>query len=91
MVFEDADIDAAIPHIMAAAFWNMSESCSCGSRLIVHEKVKQSLLTQLVTALKDWKVGDPRLADVAIGPMVEQAHFEKVRSFLDLTIKEGGG
>ncbi|MGG4607546.1 aldehyde dehydrogenase [Providencia sp. Me31A] len=90
VVFEDADIDAAIPHILAAAFWNMSENCSCGSRLIVHEKVKQSLLTQLVTALKDWKVGDPRLADVAIGPMVEQAHFEKVRSFLDITIKEGG-
>ncbi|QPE19261.1 aldehyde dehydrogenase [Providencia huaxiensis] len=90
VVFEDANIDAAIPHIMAAAFWNMSENCSCGSRLIVHESIKKTLLDKLAVAVKEWKVGDPRQADVSIGPMVEQAHFEKVKSFLDTTVKEGG-
>ncbi|EMN0827595.1 aldehyde dehydrogenase [Providencia rettgeri] len=90
LVFEDADIEAAIPHILAAAFWNMSENCSCGSRLIVHESIKQPLLAKLTIALKEWKLGDPRQAEVSIGPMIEQAHFEKVQSFLDITIKEGG-
>lgn len=90
VVFEDADIDAAIPHIMAAAFWNMSENCSCGSRLIVHERIKPLLLEKLIAAAALWKVGNPMDADVSIGPMVEEAHFEKVKSFLALTIKEGG-
>lgn len=43
VVFEDANIEAAIPRIMAAAFWNMSENCSCGSRLIVHESIKNTI------------------------------------------------
>lgn len=90
VVFDDANLDAAIPHIMAAAFWNMSENCSCGSRLIVHESVKKALLDKLIIAAKQWKVGDPRQPDVSIGPMVEQAHFDKVKSFLDITVKEGG-
>ncbi|WP_273839743.1 MULTISPECIES: aldehyde dehydrogenase [Providencia] len=89
VVFEDANLDAAVPHIMAAAFWNMSENCSCGSRLIVHENIKQALLDKLAVAAKEWKVGDPRQSDVSIGPMVEKAHFDKVKSFLALTQKEG--
>lgn len=90
VVFEDADLDSAVPHILAAAFWNMSENCSCGSRLIVHESVKDSLLAKLVEGLKGWKVGNPMDESVSIGPMVEEAHFNKVKSFLDVTLKEGG-
>lgn len=90
VVFEDANLDAAVPHIMAAAFWNMSENCSCGSRLIVHENIKQALLDKLAVAAKEWKVGDPRQSDVSIGPMVEKAHFDKVKSFLATTLQEGG-
>lgn len=89
VVFEDANLDAAVPHIMAAAFWNMSENCSCGSRLIVHENIKQALLDKLAVAAKEWKVGDPRQPDVSIGPMVEKAHFDKVTSFLATTQQEG--
>lgn len=90
VVFEDADLDAAVPHILASAFWNMSENCSCGSRLLVHENIKSELLDKLVNGLKDWKVGLPFDPDVSIGPMVEEAHFEKVKSFIDVTLREGG-
>lgn len=90
IVFEDAELDAAVPHILASAFWNMSENCSCGSRLIVHESVKDALLTKLVDGLKAWKVGNPMDESVSIGPMVEEAHFNKVQSFLDITTEEGG-
>ncbi|MBP6116481.1 MAG: aldehyde dehydrogenase [Neisseriaceae bacterium] len=90
VVFEDADLEAAVPHILASAFWNMSENCSCGSRLIVHESVKDSLLAKLIDGLKDWTVGNPMDESVSIGPMVEEAHFNKVKSFLEVTPKEGG-
>ncbi len=90
IVFEDADLDAAVPHILASAFWNMSENCSCGSRLLVHESVKEKLLAKVVAELKNWKVGSPLDPEVSIGPMVEEAHFNKVKSFIDITLKEGG-
>lgn len=90
IVFEDADIDAAVPHILSSAFWNMSENCSCGSRLLVHESIKEKLLEKMVTELKNWKVGNPLDPDVSIGPMVEEAHFNKVKSFIEITQKEGG-
>lgn len=90
IVFDDADLDAAVPHILVAAFWNMSENCSCGSRLIVHQSVKAALLKKLVEGLKDWKIGDPRDESVSIGPMVSESHFNKVNSFLEITLKEGG-
>lgn len=90
IVFEDADIDAAVPHILSSAFWNMSENCSCGSRLLVHESIKEKLLEKMVTELKNWKVGNPLDPEVSIGPMVEEAHFNKVKSFIEITQKEGG-
>jgi len=90
VVFEDADLDAAVPHILSAAFWNMSENCSCGSRLIVHESIKEVLLEKLRAGLTSWKVGNPMDESVSIGPMIEEAHFNKVKSFFDITIQEGG-
>ncbi|HBP28260.1 aldehyde dehydrogenase [Advenella sp. FME57] len=90
IVFEDADLEAAAPSILAAAFWNMSENCSCGSRLIVHASIKEALLARLKAGLADWKVGDPRDETVAIGPMIEQAHFDKVKTYLEKTLAQGG-
>src|SRR5690606_19941422 len=72
VVFEDADLDGITPHILAAAFWNMSENCSCGSRLIVHASIKDRLLEQLRAGLADWKVGLPTDPATSIGPMVEK-------------------
>src|SRR5699024_6885639 len=89
IVFDDANLDAAVPHILAAAFWNMSENCSCGSRLLVHSSIKQPLLEKLKAELQHWQVGDPRDPTVSIGPMVEHSHFEKVAQFLTVAPSEG--
>jgi len=89
VIFEDADLDGAIDGILAAAFWNMSENCSCGSRLIVHHSLKDRLLQQLKAGLSAWKVGLPTDPATRIGPMVERAHFEKVKAFIDDTLAAG--
>lgn len=90
VVFDDAILDeAAINNILTAAFWNMSENCSCGSRLIVHSSQKESLLSQLKKGLKAWKVGSPYESDTAIGPMIEKTHFEKVCHYLKTAKDEG--
>lgn len=89
VVFADADIDAAVADILNAAFWNMSENCSCGSRLLVANEVKDELVGKLVAGLKDWKLGDPREPGVRLGPMVEGPHLQKVKGFLDQAQADG--
>ena len=90
IIFDDALINEnTVEHILSAAFWNMSENCSCGSRLLVHSSQKDNLLSMLKLELKKWKVGLPHDADVSIGPMIEEAHFNKVVSHLN-TAKEQG-
>lgn len=90
IVFEDALLDdAAISNILSAAFWNMGENCSCGSRLLVHVSRKQELLEKLVSGLKNWTLGDPRDKQTSLGPMIEKAHFEKVCGYLETAKSEG--
>lgn len=90
IVFDDALLDdAAIDDILSAAFWNMSENCSCGSRLLVHSSQKQALLDKLKAGLKGWKVGSPYDPETAIGPMIEKAHFDKVTYYLNTAKQEG--
>ncbi|MGA0584334.1 MAG: aldehyde dehydrogenase [Castellaniella sp.] len=83
VVFEDADLDAAVGQMLSAAYWNMSENCSCGSRLIVQAGIKDAVMERLKRGLSDWKVGLSTDPDTRIGPMVEEAHFHKVRAFLE--------
>ncbi|SSW70952.1 aldehyde dehydrogenase [Achromobacter agilis] len=89
VIFDDADLDGLVDHVLAAAFWNMGENCSCGSRLIVQAGIKDALLDRLRQRLSEWKVGLPTEADVKIGPLIERAHFDKVRGFLEGAAAEG--
>lgn len=90
IVFEDAILDdAAIDNMLAAAFWNMSENCSCGSRLLVHRSKKAELLAKLTEKLATWQLGDPRDENVSLGPMIEQAHFDKVMNHIKTAQNEG--
>lgn len=89
VIFEDADLDGLADHVLAAAFWNMGENCSCGSRLIVQAGIKDALLERLRQRLSEWKVGLPTDPEVKIGPMIERAHFDKVRGFLEGAAAQG--
>ena len=59
------------------------------SRVIVQASIEQPLLERLKARLSEWKVGLPTDESVKIGPMVEQAHFEKVKGFLEGAAGEG--
>ncbi|MDG9669255.1 aldehyde dehydrogenase [Hahella sp. CR1] len=91
IIFEDSyALEEIADNILSAAFWNMGENCSCGSRLIVHKNVKEDLLKILQKRLVDgWKVGDPQAPEAAIGPMIEPAHFEKVCGYIKAAKEEG--
>jgi gamma-glutamyl-gamma-aminobutyraldehyde dehydrogenase len=90
LVFEDApDLDAVAGHAVAAAFWNMGENCSCGSRLIVARRIKDELLARIADQARAWTVGDPLDPGNRLGAMIERAHMEKVLGYIEAGLGEG--
>ena len=90
VVLADApDLDLVAANAANAAFWNMGENCSSGSRLIVHRSLKDALVKKLIGIVKDWKTGDPVDPDTRMGPMIEKSHGEKVMGYIEAGKKEG--
>jgi 4-(gamma-glutamylamino)butanal dehydrogenase len=84
-----ANLDAVAENAVAAAFWNMGENCSAGSRIIVPASRKAELLDKIQSVLKDWKTGDPLDPGVKLGALIESAHYEKVLSHIAKAKAEG--
>ena len=90
VVLADADLDQVAPHAVNAAFWNMGENCSAGSRLIVHRSVKDQLLEKVIAQCRTWPVGDPLNPKTRVGPLIEPAHMETVLKYIETGKREGG-
>lgn len=82
------DIDAVAQHIVNGAFWNMGENCSASSRLIVQADIKDKLLERVGVHMAEWKMGNPLDPQYRLGSLVSEAHFNKVREFLDQAAAE---
>jgi len=90
VVLDDAeDLDTVAEQVVAAAFWNMGENCSAGSRLIVQEGVKEALLAKIVEHAKAWKTGDPLDPSNQLGALVDKGHFDKVTEYFDIAKQDG--
>jgi gamma-glutamyl-gamma-aminobutyraldehyde dehydrogenase len=90
VVFEDApDLDRVASNAVGAAFWNMGENCSCGSRLVVHKKIKDALLERVAKLAKTWTVGDPLDPRSRLGAMIEKPHLGKVLGYIAAGKAEG--
>lgn len=84
IVLDDAeDLDNVAEQVCAAAFWNMGENCSAGSRLIVQAGVKEQLLERIKAHSRDWNTGDPLDPTKQLGAMIDAGHFAKVSGYLD--------
>ena len=83
------DLAATAEHVVAAAFWNMGENCSAGSRLLVHESLKEPLLQEVLKVMEGWRLGDPMDPEVMLGSMIEKKHMEKVLSYIEKGLEEG--
>jgi betaine-aldehyde dehydrogenase len=96
IVFEDADLDSAVGGAMIANFYSTGQVCSNGTRVFVHESVKDEFLKKLVARTSAMKIGDPLDPDTNIGPLVSAEHFRKVAAYLEAGKREarlvhGGG
>ncbi|OLL32147.1 aldehyde dehydrogenase [Burkholderia sp. SRS-W-2-2016] len=83
------DLDAVAEQAVAAAFWNMGENCSAGSRILVHSSQRAQLVEKLQAVLAGWKTGDPLDPDVKLGALIEREHYEKVLAHIEQANAQG--
>ncbi len=81
IVFDDADLDAALPVIVNAIVQNAGQTCSAGSRLLVQRGVYEKLMEALAERFRSLRSGPPSL-ELDMGPLVNRKQFELVKGIL---------
>ncbi|KAA9394344.1 aldehyde dehydrogenase family protein [Kocuria coralli] len=90
VIFDDADLGKAAEALRAAGYWNSGQECGAGTRVLVHESVADEFARLLVEQVSTLTVGDPAAGDdIEIGPLVSEAHFDRVTGFLDRALEDG--
>lgn len=89
IVFEDADIDAAVSGAMASKYRNSGQTCVCANRFYVHKNVQNEFVEKFAKAIKVIKPGNGMEAGVTQGPLIEQAALEKVERHVADAISKG--
>ncbi|MEA9604701.1 NAD-dependent succinate-semialdehyde dehydrogenase [Polynucleobacter sp. JS-JIR-II-c23] len=89
IVFEDADIDAAVSGAMASKFRNSGQTCVCANRFYVHKKVHDLFVEKFAKALSVIKVGNGMEAGISQGPLIETAALEKVQKHVADALSKG--
>ena len=91
VVLEDAEnLDHVAENVVNAAFWNMGENCSAGSRLIVHKDIIAPLIERVLARMRDWKPGDPLAPQHHLGALIDSAHCQKVSGYIGGRALAGG-
>lgn len=82
-------LDEIAEELAGPAFWNMGENCTCGSRILVHESLREAFVEKLAAQAATWTVGSPQDGATKIGALIEKAHMEKVLGYIGIGIAEG--
>jgi aminomuconate-semialdehyde/2-hydroxymuconate-6-semialdehyde dehydrogenase len=90
LVFADSEWRRHLDVIVRSAFQNSGQICLCGSRILVERSILAEFRDALVERALALRVGDPMDSDTRMGPLVSQAHFDKVLRALQRARDEGG-
>jgi len=88
VVFADADLEVAIPAIVASITENAGQNCYAGSRLIVERSVHAEVVERIAAAMAATRLG-PWDADLDMGPLINEAQFGRVSSYLEQARADG--
>ena len=89
IVFDDADIDAAVDGAMASKFRNTGQTCVCANRILVQDEVYDEFAAKLTQAVSGMKVGNGAEDGVSQGPMIDMAAVEKVEEHVQDAVTRG--
>jgi len=82
IVFDDADLDAAVAGAMLSKFRNAGQTCVCANRIYVQDGVHDAFVDRFAKAIMALRVGDGTAADTQIGPLINQAALDKVEAHI---------
>ena len=88
IVFADADLDTALPTLMAAIVQNAGQTCSAGSRVLIERAAYAPLVERLSAALRALRVG-PSALDLDCGPLINAKQHRRVAQFVDDAKRDG--
>ncbi len=89
LVFEDADVDAAVAGALHAIFYNAGQSCDARSRILLHERVYDDFIAKFVAKAKALKVGDPLDPSTHVGAIISRKQLEKIEGYVGIGAQEG--
>lgn len=90
IVFDDADLEAAVNGAAWAIFHNQGQACIAGSRLVLHERIADEFLARFVELARSIRLGDPMDPTTEMGPLTSAQHRDRVLSYVDLARADGG-
>ncbi|WP_181699484.1 aldehyde dehydrogenase family protein [Chthonobacter albigriseus] len=90
IVFEDADLDAAVEGVVDAIWFNQGQVCCAGSRLLVQEGIAERFYARLRARMETLRVGDPLDKSIDMGAIVAPVQLERIRALVEKGKAEGG-
>lgn len=89
IVFEDADLDAAVEGALASKYRNAGQTCVCANRLYIHDKIYDLFTEKLKTALTKLEVGDGLREGVTTGPLIDEKAIAKMEEHIEDAVSLG--
>jgi succinate-semialdehyde dehydrogenase / glutarate-semialdehyde dehydrogenase len=89
IVFDDADLDAAVEGAIASKYRNTGQTCVCANRLLVQDSVYDAFSRKLAVAVSKLKVGNGMDSGVEQGPLIDQAALAKVEQLMSDAVSQG--
>jgi succinate-semialdehyde dehydrogenase/glutarate-semialdehyde dehydrogenase len=89
IVFDDADLDAAVEGAIASKYRNAGQTCVCANRIYVQDGVYEAFATKLAAKVAQFKVGAGTEPGVTIGPLIEPAAIDKVEAHIADALAKG--
>lgn len=89
IVFDDADLEIAVPSAVTSRYMNCGQVCICNERTYVHRSVYDAFVERYVDAVQALRVGDPNDANTDIGPKMNRPELDKVATMVEDAITRG--
>jgi betaine-aldehyde dehydrogenase len=83
VVFDDADVEAAIEGVKIAGYFNAGQDCTAASRVLAGPRVHDDFVAGLASAVSSLHMGDPQSDDTELGPLVSKSQRERVAGFIE--------
>jgi betaine-aldehyde dehydrogenase len=90
IVFDDANLTAAVNGSAWAIFHNQGQACIAGSRLMLHEKIADAFLDRFIPLARSIRLGNPLDPETEMGPLTSAQHRDRVLAYVDVARREGG-